>query len=318
MVYNIVCVSDLGYVQHAAVMLCSLFENNPNYRFCIYFITDPASYKKIRTLPVLKGKTCEQLLSALCIKYHAKLKFCPCSLEGIKDLPVGQWTTFMYLKLFMPLVIPQSEKRCLFLDVDMIVNDDIRSLYEMDLGGSALAATEDIPDCVQFRPRLNLKETDYYINSGVMVCDLDLWRRLYNEKDIFEFIRSIATRIQNEQDVIACYFKDRIKLLPIRWNMVTFYFMRVPKIFSKYLNDLPEAKMNPGIIHFAAPIKPWFKDCNHPYQWIYKKYCRLTAWKNYRYTIFEKLSVRKKFTKHVRFFLNRLNILKDPMFLKID
>ena len=90
----------------------------------------------------------------------------------------------MYLKLFMPLVIPQSEKRCLFLDVDMIVNDDIRSLYEMDLGGSALAATEDIPDCVQFRPRLNLKETDYYINSGVMVCDLDLWRRLYNEKDI--------------------------------------------------------------------------------------------------------------------------------------
>ena len=33
--YNIVCVSDESYIQHTAVMLCSLFETNKNNIFHI-------------------------------------------------------------------------------------------------------------------------------------------------------------------------------------------------------------------------------------------------------------------------------------------
>lgn len=37
--YHIVCVSDENYVQHAAVMLCSLFENNRGKQFHVYLFT---------------------------------------------------------------------------------------------------------------------------------------------------------------------------------------------------------------------------------------------------------------------------------------
>lgn len=40
MVYNIVIVANEAYIQHAAVMLCSLFETNKGKQFDIYLLTD--------------------------------------------------------------------------------------------------------------------------------------------------------------------------------------------------------------------------------------------------------------------------------------
>ena len=104
-----------------------------------------------------------------------------------------------------------------------------------------------------------------------MVCDLLQWRAMELQRPIFEFVRTVADKINNEQDVIAMYFKGKITSLPIKWNMTTFYFRRQPKIFNKYLPQLIDARKAPGIIHFACPIKPWFRDCQHPYKILYKR-----------------------------------------------
>ena len=149
------------------------------------------------------------------------------------------------------------------------------------------------------------------INSGVMVCDLVKWRELERNQPIMDFARMIIAKIQNEQDVIACYFTGKLALLPIRWNMTTFYFFRQPKIFDKYLPELSDAKRNPGVIHFAAPIKPWFKDCQHPYRKLYREYLIQTPWKEYRYPIFEQLSAWGRVKKTIRNWMNRVGILHD-------
>lgn len=299
--YNIVIVSDEGYVQHAAVMLTSLFETNKDKRFSIYLLTNGVSETSVSRLnclcqaykSIITILNLEQLSSTLSI--------------SLAELPVGQWTTMMYYKLFIPTVLPKSEKRCLFLDVDMIINSDIEELYNWDLQDNVIAAAEDMPDCVKIKERIGLPQEALYINSGVMVCDLNRWRQLEAERPIFEFVKQVSDQIVNEQDVIALYFKDKLILLPIRWNMVTFYFLRVPKIFDKYLPELREAQRHPGIIHFAAPVKPWYRDCTHPYRKLYKRYFRKYAEiidvapeRMWDFPYGEKLTNRQRFNKRVK------------------
>lgn len=38
-----------------------------------------------------------------------------------------------------------------FLDVDMIINEDITELYHINLANNIIAAAEDIPDCVHIK-----------------------------------------------------------------------------------------------------------------------------------------------------------------------
>lgn len=303
--YNIVCVSDEGYVQHTAVMLCSLFVTNKNKIFNIYFLTIGISQES------------EVRLKELCQHYGSIFRVIVCPIDSISDLPVGQWNIIMYLKLFIPQVLPIHVERCLFLDVDMVINEDIVSLYNMDLGEDVLAAAEDIPDCITYKPRLGLSFENLYINSGVMVCDLRRWRMMEVAHSIFDFTRSVASVIQNEQDVIAMYFKGKIKCLPIKWNMTTFYFRRNPMIFDKYLSQLKEAKLHPGIIHFACPVKPWFRDCDHPMGYLYRRYLRLTPWAGVerKFTFFEQLTSRQRFNKYIKNMLNRLGILRYDEYL---
>lgn len=300
--YNIVIVSNEGYIQHAAVMLTSLFCTNKDKHFIVYLLTD--------------GITKETMskLQTVCVTHGAELKVITCGIDNLGDFPVGQWNPIMYFKLLIPQLLPATEKRYLFLDVDMIVYDDITSLYHWNLQDKVIAAAEDMPDCITFKPRLGLKDTDFCINSGVMVCDLEKWRLMEQEQPIMAYATNIISIIVNEQDVLACYFKDKIALLPIRWNMTTFYFNRKPKIFSKYLPELEAAKRFPGIIHFAAPIKPWFKDCQHPYRKLYKKYLMLTPWKKYHFPIFEQLSWWGRIKKTIRNWLNRIGIIRDGIF----
>ena len=297
--YNIVIVSNEGYIQHAAVMLVSLFCTNKDKNFVIYLLTDGIT------------NATEDKLREVCDAHQADLKVIKCGIDNLGDFPVGQWNPIMYFKLLIPQLLPSTEKRCLFLDVDMVVHDDITSLYEWNLGDKVIAAAEDMPDCVAFKPRLGLKDTDLCINSGVMVCDLEKWRLMEQKQPIMAYATNIISIIVNEQDVLACYFRDKIALLPIRWNMTTFYFNRKPKIFLKYLPELEAAKRFPGIIHFAAPIKPWFKDCQHPYRKLYKKYLKLTPWRNYQFPIYEQLSKWGRIKKTMRNWLNRNGMMKD-------
>ncbi len=305
MIYNIVIVANDGYIQHSAVMLCSLFETNKDKQFRIFlFTTDISTENESRFLELICKYGCELIIKRI-------------PLDEISDLPVGMWTTFMYLKLFMPTELPTDVDRCLFLDSDMIIHDNIETLYNRNLNGKVLAAAEDNPDGESHKSRLGLNPSDVYINSGVMVCDIDAWRRMEQNLPIFDYARSIANMIMDEQDVIAKYFAGMIDVLPIRWNMVTHYFLRVPKIYDKYLPTLSEARKNPGIIHFCAPIKPWFKDCNHPYGRLYRLYIQNTAWYDYDYHDFENLSLMQKISKFIKMIFEMVGLYKNPMTLII-
>lgn len=300
-VYNIVVISDDNFVQHTGVMLTSLFCQNKEKRFCVFYLTTNISNIN------------KDLLNEVCRGYNVSIEYCICSQDRITNLSYGSWSSIIYLKLMIPIVLPRQVERCLFIDGDIIVHDDIGPLYDMEMDGYVLAAVEDNPDGELHKKRLGLSSMDVYINSGVFLCDLNAWRTMQSSKDIIEFAHSIAGKIINEQDVIACYFRGKILLLPIRWNMVTHFFLQKPKIYDKYLNDLSTARKNPGIIHFCAPIKPWFRDCDHPYGYLYRRYLAQTPWSTFKFPVYEHLTLIQKINKYIKIILNNLGLRKDDM-----
>lgn len=270
---NIVIVSNDNYIQHAGVLLTSLFETNRKQHFRVFLLTDgisSANGERLKRLIIAYGNQIE-------IHIPEKELFDNGGID-IKSLNSGIWNPMIYYKLFIPRILPSDVGRCLFLDVDMVVVDDILPLYNVNLNtGNVIAAVEDVISCVQRKETLGMDISQPYVNSGVMVCDVDLWRSLENEKPIFDFVKEWSDRIINEQDVIAVYFTGKIKLLPIRWNMVGCNYLRQRFVFPKYYVELTEARRHPAIHHFCTLIQPWYADSPHPYRKLYVKYLRIYA-----------------------------------------
>ena len=301
--FNIVCISDNLYSQHTAVMLTSLFESNPKTSCNIYLFTTNIDENNKFKLHSLVKKYKNQLF----IKQPDTDTF-----NKVQNLKTASWHTIMYLKLFIHRILPKDMNKCLFLDVDIIINSPLNELYDINLDDCCIAGCEDNINSMGIKQNLHLYPTDHYINSGVMMINLAKWRELDKEYPIEEFLRNNMDIINNDQDAIALYFKGQIKYInDIKWNATTFCFQRLIRVFPKYYNQIEDVRRRPAIIHFCDPVKPWFKECKHPYKGLYDKYLRMTPWKNYKYTSCKKVYNRSAFYYNFRYWLNYIGIRKD-------
>lgn len=274
--YNIVCISDENYAQHTAVMLASLFDTNKEKTFHIFILTQELSTK---TVILLKSIIPPNSQLTVITKTNEELAIT----INNNELGGKSWNPIMYLKLFMPKFMGEDVHRLLFLDVDMIINADIDYLYNIELKDNVIAGAEDWKYSIGHKKRLGLDKDAMYINSGVMVIDIDKWRKYEKEKPMSTYLNIHKKLIQNDQDAFALYFKDKIEYISQQWNVTTYYFERKPRIFDKYLSALEEFRKNPFIIHYCEPIKPWFRECRHPYRSLYNKYLKRTPWHNYKF-----------------------------------
>ncbi len=155
--------------------------------------------------------------------------------------------------------------RCIYLDSDILVTDDLSPLYLADLGDCCLAGCRDIwidlmeeTEREERRERADLPSMDGYVNSGVLVMDLGKIR----EEGLDEmFLRHAGRDYQYEdQDIlnVCCY--GRIRLLSARWNIFALFLgeermLRESGISGDVLRQYQEKK---GIIHYATPFtRPW-------------------------------------------------------------
>ena len=304
--YNIVCIANEAYAQHAAVMLTSLFHQNPQKSFRIFLM--------INTMTENTKKRLKHVVESYGELYFLEDDYYNPGIAMLKsETSTKSWNPIMYLKLLIPQKLPVDVERFLFFDVDMIINHDIDELYNTDLDGYILAACDDYKYQQSHRDRLGLKEIDEYINSGVMVIDLKAWREKEKQCPMIEFLEGYKYVLNNDQDGFALYFRGEIKLLPNKWNVTTFYFEQTPRILDKYLLEVNELRSQPYIIHFCEPIKPWFADCKHPYQYLYKRYLKQTPWSNYRFPFFMSPLSVKYWRSELKYWLNRCGIRKDEM-----
>lgn len=306
MTYNIVCIADEAYAQHTAVMLASLFVHNRDKLFRVFLMTYTMSSETKGRLAEVVGGHGE--LHILEDDYKES------GIDALRTETTDKvWNPIMYLKLLIPQKLPQDVERFLFLDVDMVINHDIDELYRTDLEGNIVAACDDYKFQAAHRQRLGLKNDELYVNSGVMVIDLKAWREKECRCPMIDFLETYKEVLNNDQDGFAIYFRGQIMLLPNKWNVTTFYFEQEPRIMPQYLPEVEELRRNPYIIHFCEPIKPWYRDCKHPYHHLYRKYLLMTPWREYRFPCFVSPLSLIFWKDEMKYWLNRWGVRSEAM-----
>lgn len=184
------------------------------------------------------------------------------------------------LRLFASELVDAPQ--VLYLDTDTIVLEDLKAIFEINLGDHLLAGVAD-PIGLPHRRRVGIERSSLYINSGVLLCNLERWRETRFTETCLRVLRELGTTVTfPDQDVLNVAARDAILCLPCRYNMFTPFFLFDPRSLRRYRCDsLPysddeinQAKARPSVVHFTGGFcyaRPWCSEgSTHPYAHVYR------------------------------------------------
>ena len=230
----------------------------------------------------------------------------------------GHFTIETWFRLLMPEIMPDYDK-AIYLDCDLVVEQDLSQLYKFRLDNFLLAACKD-PDTAglyngaSFNKRnymdnvLKIKKPYNYFQAGVLLLNLRKFRETFSTDELFKFAASKKFDLL-DQDVLNYLAQGKVKFLDMTWNvMFDWKNERIEKIISKAPNDLfdayMEARKKPKIIHYAGPEKPWM-DPTSDYADNFWKYAKESGFyetivtKMLEYQELEKRKKKNTLKKHV-------------------
>ena len=190
-----------------------------------------------------------------------------------------------YYRLFAPQIIPEVIEKLIYIDVDMIVLEDISRLWHTDINNALFAAVQDrskVVSCdwagIKNYKELGIPADTKYLNSGLLVIDTRKWRNENAASKVLEVINRNFEFINfPDQYGLNVAFYDQWHQLDDNWNW--------PSILEN---------KNPYIIHFTG-TKPIFKSYNFipEFQKIFYDYLKLTPWKDHQPVSHFKLLYKK-------------------------
>ncbi|MTK10644.1 MAG: glycosyltransferase family 8 protein [Clostridiaceae bacterium] len=174
-----------------------------------------------------------------------------------------------YYRLLVPWILKEYSK-ALVLDCDVVVNSDIAMLFDLNIDNYFVAGVKDIVfegilkieyDAYKYSMDiLKLKEPQNYINTGVILLNLEKIRQCFTVEQIINF--SINRKLWfQEQDIINSLFSQNILYLSMEWNC----YVKLNKDIIMCIDAASEASKNiynnisdnAKIYHFASTPKPW-------------------------------------------------------------
>ena len=274
---KIVCTSDENYVQHLSVSLLSLLESNQSAtELKCYIISNNISKDSCRELEKLAARYERQINWIDFAPFKARLE-----LNMAWQISISS-----YARLFLQEMLPESIERVLYLDCDTVVCDSLQSLFELDLGDCCVGGVRDFISA-SLKKAVELSEDATYINAGILLIDLQAWRRDCVLDSFLGYIDSQNGRvIHHDQGVVNHCLHDRIHVLHPRFNAMTPLFTQsfcsIQTIWGEYYTRsvYREAIDAPTIIHFTPGFttQVWDVKCRHPLRERYFHYLDQTIW----------------------------------------
>ena len=161
------------------------------------------------------------------------------------------FTTFSFGKLILPEVV--EEDKVLYLDTDIIVVKDISNIWNYDISDFYVAGVKDWG----IEERGNTEDLGIngrYINSGVVLFNLEKMRMDNVEKKCFDLINKVEL-IFPDQDAINYVCTDNELYLPSMYNVCD-------DVTTDIMNkDLAK------IYHFAGIKDDWVVNFLHAEEW---------------------------------------------------
>lgn len=237
----------------------------------------------------LRARTVRRL-QTIADKYRVELEFKQINTEILKDCYYDKSIHFgnimMYARLLLPSMLPHLDK-IIYLDCDIVVLRDLHDLWNFDISDVAVAMA---PDFI-FKDKKTLNRlgitTGYYLNSGVILMNLDYWRKHDVQNRIFSYILEKGDKlIYNDQDALNSILQNEHEELHIKYNFSYYYFHRlIGVLYKEKIHEIIEARDNPIIFHYFGPLKPWSLGAYLPGKELFIKYQKLSGW---NYKIYQK------------------------------
>ncbi len=185
-----------------------------------------------------------------------------------------------YYRLYLTELLPKEIDKVIYLDCDIIVEKDLKNLWDIDISKYYAGVVEDEGSVRQQR-RLKLPSENKYFNAGVLLLNIKILRNFDFKKACLTYFYANESIITlQDQDILNGVFNGKCKFLPLCWNANGRIYQgnNLEKSYSR--EEEIEAGYNPSIIHFTDVNKPWKYTCQHPLKEEYWKYLNYTNYKD--------------------------------------
>lgn len=241
------------YAPYVAVSIHALTRYlNPDRYYRVIILHDGLSFASRVRLRNLVTKNCaiqfKKISSNLYLK--AIIKYCDSKRKGAVDFFSA---AVYYYRFFIPRLFPMYSK-CVYIDSDTILRDDIGELFDIELGENVAGAVpelvmETVPEFKEYADRAIGVPNKEYVNTGVLLLDLKKMRKMHFLSTMVKMIAEYnADLLAPDQDYFNVILKGKIKLLSRDWNTGP----------QEELTDKTK------LIHYYLFKKPWhYKDVRY-------------------------------------------------------
>lgn len=273
--------SDDNYAPYMGTAIYSLVDCNRDFEHIVIYIIDNDIKvdNRVKLNDMVKDIKNVELIWIPFMEYRDKLK-----LNMMWNISVSA-----YARLFIAEMIPITVSRIIYMDCDMIVCNSLRELWKTDLSGKIVGVVQDT---VGNKPKeeLGLSVTEKYFNSGLLLIDLDAWRKDEIGRKCFELLEEYGGKVcHHDQGVLNKILNNKKYILPMKYNTITIHYIFNMRQIRKYYNETAEfylseeienAKKNPVILHFTPSFtsRPWVKGCKHPLKKKFWEALEKTPW----------------------------------------
>ena len=227
--------SNGKYSKYEAVTLLSLLTNTKS-DLTVHIIHDDSV-----------SEDAKNKIRRICNDYNQEIIFYELVARDFENIGhmARSYTIGTLFRLKLPDLLDVSIKKIIYLDADLLINTDIRQIWDIDISESYIAACHDdgLNGLNKSRIRLSdgLVTDDKYFNAGVMVINL---KKIRQDFDLFsvcvDFLIEHPNCTMADQDALNYLFADNVLFLPYKYNM----FTRKKRGHNLSLED--------GIYHFSA------------------------------------------------------------------
>lgn len=201
--------------------------------------------------------------------------------DGIKELKVdGHISIDTYYRLLIEEYFLKYSK-VIFLDADVIVKTSITELWNLEVGNNHLLAVpltskhSGIVSGARGLPSYKLIgipcDTRTF-NAGVMVLNLNLWRRDSISQLVIKYLREYNEHVLWwDQDGLNAILYNKWQPIHAKWNAITSHLIsQEDSLLTK--EEFEDVCSAPFIIHYAGPLKPWNPNYDGPFKNVFIEY----------------------------------------------
>lgn len=260
----IVFTCDDHYFKYTNVVICSIIQNsNLKTKYEINVLSEYISDENKLLANELIAN-----YSNFSIKYH---------ILNIKNPEKYHLNSYMSLSTYYRFFIfdlMKNYERVLYLDSDLIVDNDISFYADMDFEDKAAIASSSIyvqnlltmnveHDFTQdyFSNVLLMKEYDKYFNAGVILFNIKLIREQNIHHKFFDAIKLIKNPIFQDQDILNSVLSNNggVKMISNDYNYIKGTRISLKRILINAIKSKLGKKRNNWftIYHYVGKIKPW-------------------------------------------------------------